>query len=78
MAAVLSISLIFATGYVKTIARTLMSSFHVNEYVMPFYTGALFVVPLLLFVFFLELMPPPNAEDIRLRTKRLPMDAAER
>lgn len=78
MAAVLSISLIFASGFVKTIARTLMSSFHVNEYVMPFYTGALFVIPLLLFVFFLELMPPPTEEDMRLRTKRLPMDAAER
>jgi len=78
MAAVLSISLIFASGFVKTIARTLMGSFHVNEYIMPFYTGALFVVPLLLFVFFLELMPPPTEEDMRLRTKRLPMDAAER
>jgi len=78
MAAVLSISLIFASGFVKTIARTLMSSFHVSEYNMPFITGALFVIPLLLFVFFLELMPPPTAEDVRLRTKRQPMDAAER
>jgi hypothetical protein len=78
MAAVLSISLIFASGFVKTIARMLMGSFHISEYSMPFITGALFVVPLLLFVFMLELMPPPTAEDIRLRTKRLPMDAAER
>lgn len=78
MAAVLSISLIFASGFVKTVARTLMSSFHVSEYQMPFLTGALFVIPLLLFVFCLELMPPPTAEDIKLRTKRLPMDAAER
>jgi MFS family permease len=78
MAAVLSISLIFASGFVKTVARTLMSSFHISEYNMPFITGALFIVPLLLFVFLLELMPPPTAEDVRLRTKRLPMDAAER
>jgi hypothetical protein len=78
MAAVLSISLIFASGFIKTIARTLMSSFHVSEYNMPFITGALFVIPLLLFVFFLELMPPPTAEDIKLRTKRQPMDATER
>ena len=78
MAAVLSISLIFASGFVKTVARMLMSSFHINEFNMPFLTGALFVVPLLLFVFMLELMPPPTAEDVRLRTKRLPMDAAER
>ncbi|MFB9841308.1 DUF5690 family protein [Mucilaginibacter ginsenosidivorans] len=78
MAAVLSISLIFASGFVKTVARMLMSSFHISEFNMPFITGALFVIPLLLFVFLLELMPPPTAEDIRLRTKRLPMDAAER
>jgi len=78
MAAVLSISLIFASGFVKTVARMLMSSFHISEYSMPFITGALFVLPLFLFVFMLELMPPPTPEDIRLRTKRLPMDAAER
>ncbi|MBS1502621.1 MAG: hypothetical protein JST32_11205 [Bacteroidetes bacterium] len=78
MAAVLSISLIFASGFVKTIARILMSSFHVNEFNMPFVTGALFVIPLVLFVFVLELMPPPTAEDIKLRTKRLPMNADER
>ena len=78
MAAVLSISLIFASGFVKTVARTLMSSFHISEYNMPFITGALFVIPLILFVFLLELMPAPTAEDIRLRTKRQPMDATER
>lgn len=78
MAAVLSISLIFASGFVKTIARTLMSSYHVSEYHMPFITGAVFVIPLLLFLFCLELIPPPTAEDVKLRTKRLPMDAAER
>ncbi len=78
MAAVLSISLIFASGFVKTIARMTMGSFHVSEYNMPFLMGALFIIPLLLFVFLLELMPPPTAEDIRLRTKRLPMNAAER
>jgi len=78
MAAVLSISLIFASGFVKTIARTLMGSYHVSEYQMPFITGAVFVIPLLLFLFCLELIPPPTPEDIKLRTKRLPMDAAER
>ena len=78
MAAVLSISLIFASGFVKTIARTLRGSLHINEYTMPFITGAVFVLPLVLFVFCLELMPPPTAEDVQLRTKRLPMDAAER
>lgn len=78
MAAVLSISLIFASGFVKTVGRTLLSVFHVNEYHMPFLTGAIFVLPLLLFVFCMELMPTPTAEDQKLRTKRSPMNAAER
>ncbi len=78
MAAVLSISLIFASGFVKTVARTLRDSLHISEFIMPFLTGALFVIPLLLFVFFLELMPEPTPEDVKLRTKRSPMNAAER
>jgi MFS family permease len=78
MGAVMCITLIFASGFVKTIGRTLISSFHVNEYYMPFLTGAIFVIPLILFVFCLELLPEPDAEDKRLRTERLPMSAADR
>jgi MFS family permease len=78
MAAVLSISLIFASGFVKTVARSIRDSLHISEFIMPFLTGALFVIPLILFVFFLELMPEPTAEDVKLRTKRLPMNATER
>jgi len=78
IAAVASISLIFASGFSKTIGRGLMSSYGVSDYWMPFLTGAVFVAPLLLFVFLLELIPPPTAEDVQLRTKRVPMDATER
>ena len=78
MAAVMSISLIFASGFVKTIGRTLLTDFHINEYNMPFLTGAIFVIPLLLFVFCLELMPPATAEDKKLRAERTPMNAKER
>src|ERR1700722_15494500 len=78
MAAVLSTSLIFASGFVKTIGPPMMSAYHVSEFWMPFLTGALFVLPLILFVFYLELMPEPTAEDIKLRTKRLPMNGDER
>lgn len=78
MAAVLSISLIFASGFVKTVAKGLMHDHGTNEFIMPFITGALFVIPLILFVFLLELMPPPTPEDVKLRTKRVPMDAAQR
>jgi hypothetical protein len=78
MAAVMSISLIFASGFVKTVGRMLMTVFHINEYNMPFATGAIFVLPLLLFIFCLELLPPPNAEDKLLRAERVPMTGADR
>lgn len=78
MAAVLSISLIFASGFIKTVARTLRDSFHISEYSMPFITGAIFVIPLVFFVFCLELMPPPTPEDVQQRTRRMPMNGAER
>jgi len=78
MASVMSISLIFASGFVKTTGRTLMDVFHINEYFMPFCTGALFVIPLLFFVFCMGLMPPPTDKDKELRAERVPMSAAER
>ncbi|PTQ92639.1 hypothetical protein C8P68_11116 [Mucilaginibacter yixingensis] len=78
MAAVMAISLIFASGFVKFVGRTLMNVFHVSEFYMPFLTGALFVLPLVVFMFCLEIMPPPNDEDKRLRTERAPMSAEER
>lgn len=78
MAAVLSISFIFASGFVKTIGQTLIQVYGVSEYYMPFFTGALFIVPLILFVLMLELMPPQTPEDKLLRTERLPMNAQER
>ncbi|MCQ6956420.1 DUF5690 family protein [Mucilaginibacter aquariorum] len=78
MAAVLSISLIFGSGFVKTIGQTLIHVYHVSEYNMPFLTGVLFAIPLMLFVLMLELMPPQTIEDKLLRTERLPMNADER
>jgi len=78
MGAVMSISLIFASGFVKTVARTLMSVSPVNEYWMPFVTGLIFIIPFLLSVYCLELIPAPTKEDQLLRTKRIPMGAAQR
>src|SRR3546814_18195820 len=45
---------------------------------MPFLTGLLFVLPLLLFVACLELVPPPDEQDIKLRSQRSAMNAGSR
>ncbi|WP_316836070.1 DUF5690 family protein [Pedobacter nutrimenti] len=76
--AVLCTSFIFSSGVIKTIGRFMMAHGHVSEKWMPFLLGLLFVLPLFLFVYLLEQVPPPTAEDIKQRTQRLPMMAKER
>ncbi|TDS12334.1 hypothetical protein B0I21_106192 [Sphingobacterium paludis] len=78
LAAVMSVSLVFASGFVKSLARFLMEHLRVTESWMPFATGLLFVLPLLLFTTILERVPPPDAEDKALRTERKPMTHTER
>lgn len=78
MGAVLSISFIFSSGVVKTVGKSILLGMHVTEFWMPFLTGSIFVVPLLLFTWLLNHVPPPSKEDIALRTARPPMTKEER
>jgi len=73
-----SVSFIFASGFVKTVGKYLLINFEVSEYWMPFVTGLIFTVPLLISVWLLNKIPPPNELDIAQRTKRVPMTKAER
>jgi len=50
----------------------------VSEYWMPFATGMIFLLPMLFFVFMLEQIPPPDAEDVASRSVREPMTGADR
>ena len=70
-------SFIVASGFVKTVGLWLVAA-GVPEYWMPAATGALFSAPLLLSVFGLYTLPPPSLEDEEKRTRRKPMDGAER
>ena len=76
--AALAVSFIFAGGISKSTALYVMNNWGVSEYWMPFVTGLVFFVPLLLFIYLLEKIPPPGPEDIAHRTERLPMNANER
>jgi hypothetical protein len=74
----LSVSFIFSSGFVKTVGAWVMLDLGVSNFWMPFVTGMLFVLPLLFFVWMLQQLPPPSEEDERLRTRRKPMNKAER
>ncbi|WP_299701240.1 DUF5690 family protein [uncultured Pontibacter sp.] len=76
--ATLAVSFIFASGFVKSVGAWLMVQFNVSEFWMPFYTGLVFALPLLLFVYLMERIPPPSEEDIQLRTERTAMTEEDR
>lgn len=78
MGAVLAVSFIFSSGVVKSVGKTLLINYNVSEMWMPFFTGALFVLPMLLFTWLLNHIPPPTKADVQLRSVREPMTKKER
>lgn len=76
--ATLAVSFIFASGFVKTVGAWLMLDFAISEFWMPFFTGLVFALPLLLFVYLMEKIPPPDEKDIEYRVDRVPMSSQER
>lgn len=71
-------SFIVSSGFVKSVGAIVMSGWGFSEFQMPYITGALFLLPLLFFVWMLDQLPPPSAEDEKLKTKRIPMNKKER
>jgi hypothetical protein len=76
--AALAVSFIFSSGWVKSVGAWLMEQYHITEFWIPFFTGLVFALPLAIFVYGLEKVPPPSLEDEALRTKRIPMTALDR
>lgn len=78
LGAMLCASFIVSSGVVKSVGESVMLRGWASEYWMPAVTGLLFAPLLLVCVLGLAALPPPNAEDERLRVARAPMDAAAR
>lgn len=78
LGASLSVSFIFSAGLCRSVGAYLMRDWNVSETWMPFAACCVFVVPLLVFLWLLDKVPPPSALDEALRTKRQPMNAAQR
>jgi len=74
----LSVSFIFSAGFAKSVGGFIMRDWGISEMWMPFVASCIFMIPLVIFLYLLDKLPPPSARDEALRTKRQPMDAAER
>jgi hypothetical protein len=74
----MSISVIFSSGWVKSVGRLTMDRWQVSEFWMPAVTGVMFIPLLLLSLFMLRQLPPPTPEDIAERSARRPMSRADR
>ncbi len=78
LGAMLCASFIVSSGVVKSVGEGVMLRGWADQYWMPAVTGLLFAPLLLVCVFGLAALPPPTAEDERLRVARAPMDGAAR
>ncbi len=78
LGAVMASSFILSSGIVKAVGRFFLDSLHVSEMWMPFFVGLSFVPILLLGIYMLHQLPPPDQQDIELRTERIPMNGKSR
>jgi MFS family permease len=74
----LSCSFILASGVVKDVGRWLISAHGVSEFWMPFATGLVFLVPFVISALLLDQLPDPDTADEEARTRREPMNGADR
>ena len=70
-------SFILADGFAKSVGAWLLQA-GIPERWMPFAAGLLFILPLALFVWMLQKIPPPTTADQAARSARAPMDGRER
>ncbi|MFD1619800.1 DUF5690 family protein [Thalassotalea marina] len=78
LGAFLSVTFIVASGLVRTVGQWLILDLNVSEYWMPATTGAIFILPLFLSVYFLAQTPAPSPSDKLARQARAPMNGQQR
>ena len=78
LGAALSSSFIFASGFTQSVGKYILVRWNVDQWWMPWVTGLVFFVPLIIFTWLLEKTPNPSNDDIVLRTERRSMNKKER
>jgi hypothetical protein len=74
LGAALSVSFIFSSGLCRSAGAYLMQHWNVSERWMPLVSCCVFLIPLLVFLWLLDKVPPPTLMDEELRTRREPMN----
>jgi len=78
LGALLCASFIVSSGVVKSVGAWMILQLHITPFWMPAATGGVFFPLLLISVWLLSQLPPPNKADEAERVKRAPMTAKER
>lgn len=76
--AALAVSFIFSSGFVKSVAKWLLLNVNIAEKWLPFVTGLVFMLPVVILVYLLEKIPPPSADDREHKVVRVPMNGVQR
>ncbi len=76
--AVMAVSFIVSSGFVKSIGKFLQLIFQIHENWIGFYTGAIFIIPMIIFVYLLEKLPQPTDQEKESKSVRVPLNKEER
>jgi hypothetical protein len=76
--ATMAVSFIVSSGFVKTVAKWIQLTYQVQENWIPFYTGLVFLIPVIILVYLLEKIPDPTPIEAAEKSIRVPMDKNER
>jgi len=74
----MAVSFIVSSGFVKTVGKWMQLSYQLQEKWIPFYTGLVFLVPVIVLVYLLEKIPHPTKLETEEKSLRVPMNSSER
>ena len=69
---------IVSSGFVKSVAKWIQLSYQLQEKWIPFFTGLVFLVPVIILIYLLEKIPPPTVLETEEKSLRVPMNSSER
>ena len=76
--AAMAVSFIVSSGFVKSVGKWLQMQYLIAENWIPFYTGAIFIIPIIILVYLLEKIPNPTHEERVHKSIRVPLDKRDR